>query len=265
MTALDVISLYAKQLRLPTFSLFSDVVRQAEEKGWGYEDFLCELLRRELNQREENQRQRRVQQAHFTLDKSLDMFDFNRLAKIEEAYVWQLATGEFVERQENIILIGNPGTGKTHIAIGLGRRLCGLGCRVSYYTAAALVTKLSEAQQDRQLSKIMRVINRSDLLILDELSYLSFTRSQSELLFHVLSERNERGSVIITTNLEFSKWGELFPDSMMTAALVDRLTHNAHIMDTQGPSYRLDDRRNRRGLPKPNLINEDNGEGDNEK
>lgn len=264
MTDKDVISLYAKQLRLPTFPLYPDVVRQAQELGWGYEEFLCELLRRELKQREENQRQRRVQQAHFPLDKSLDTFDFSRLANVEEAYVWQLATGEFVERKENVILIGNPGTGKSHIANGLGRRLCGLGYRVSYYSAAALVTELSEAQQDRQLSKITRGLNRADILILDELSYLSFTRSQSELLFHVLSERNERGSVIITTNLEFSKWGELFPDSMMTAALVDRLTHNAHILDTQGPSYRLDDRLKRHHASKKNLVNKANEEGDND-
>ncbi|MBO8158452.1 IS21-like element helper ATPase IstB [Thermosyntropha sp.] len=242
MTDSDVISLYAKQLRLPTLAMYSDVVRQAEEMGWGYEEFLCELLRRELKQREENQRKRRIHQAHFALDKSLDMFDFDLLPNVEEAYIWQLANGEFVERKENIILIGNPGSGKTHLAIGLGRRLCGLGYRVSYYTAANLVTELGEAQQDRQLSKITRNLNKSDLLILDELSYLSFTRAQSELLFHVLSDRNERGSVIITTNLEFSKWGEIFPDSMMTAALVDRITHNAHILNMNAQSYRLKDR-----------------------
>jgi hypothetical protein len=149
MTEPDVIRLYAKQLRLPTLALYLDVVRQAEEMGWGYDDFLCEILRRELKQREENQRKRRIRQARFALDKSLDMFDFTRLPNVEEAYIWQLATGEFVERKENIILIGNPGAGKTHLAIGLGRRLCGLGYRVSYYTAANLVTELSEAQQDR--------------------------------------------------------------------------------------------------------------------
>ncbi len=249
MTDPDVIALYAKQLRLPTLALYSDVVRQAEEQGWGYEDFLRELLHRELKQREENQRKRRIKQAHFALDKSLDMFDFDVLPNVEEAYVWQLANGEFVERRENIILIGNPGSGKTHLAIGLGRRLCGMGYRVSYYTAANLVTELGEAQQNRQLSKITRSLSKTDLLILDELSYLSFTKPQAELLFHVLSDRNERGSVIITTNLEFSKWGEIFPDNMMTAALVDRLTHNAHILNMNAPSYRLKDRLKRGQIP----------------
>jgi DNA replication protein DnaC len=232
--------------------------------GWGYDDFLCEILRRELKQREENQRKRRIRQARFALDKSLDMFDFTRLPNVEEAYIWQLATGEFVERKENIILIGNPGAGKTHLAIGLGRRLCGLGYRVSYYTAANLVTELSEAQQDRQLSKITRNLGKTDLLILDELSYLSFTKPQSELLFHVLSDRNERGSVIITTNLEFSKWGDIFPDSMMTAALVDRLTHNAHILDMNVASYRLQDRL-KRGQVSQELPNDPVKEGENEK
>lgn len=237
-----MIKLYAKQLKLPTVAHAEDLIRQAEESGHGYAAFLCEVLAREIRQREENQHRRKVRQARFPLEKSLDTIDLKRLINVEEAVVWQLATGEFIKRQENVIMIGTPGMGKTHLAIGLGRRMCSHGYRVRYYTAANLVTELTEAQHDRNLLRIEKALSSLDLLILDELSYLSFNRHQAELLFHVLSERNERGSVIITTNLEFSRWTEIFPDTMLTAALIDRLTHRAHILDMNGDSYRLDQR-----------------------
>ena len=240
-----MIKLYAKQLRLPTLTQVDDIVRQAQEDGLGYEAFLCEVLQREICQREENQQHRRVRQARFPLDKSLDTLDIKRLIPVEEAVIWQLATGEFVKRGENVIMIGNPGRGKTHLAIGLGRRMCGYGFKVKFYTAGTLATELVEAQHERSLLKLEKSLTQLDLLILDELSYLSFTRQQAELLFHVLSERNERGSVIITTNLKFSDWTDIFPDTMLTAALVDRLTHRAHILDMNGPSYRLEQRMNK--------------------
>lgn len=161
---------------------------------------------------------------------------------MSEAVVWQLAAGDFVNQRENIIMIGNPGTGKTHLAIGLGRRLCQAGYHVRFHTAANLVMELSEAQEFHRLSRLEHTLDRVDLLIVDELSYLTFSRPHAELLFHVLSNRNERGSVIITTNLEFSHWGELFPNDMLTAALIDRLTHNAHILNMNAESYRLKER-----------------------
>lgn len=153
--------------------------------------------------------------------------------------IWQLAGGEFVRRCENVIAIGNPGTGKTHLAIDLGRRLCREGFKVRFYTVAQLVEELSEAQEIKRLSRLHAQLLKLDALILDELSYLTFSKAQAELLFHVLSDRNERGSVIITTNLEFSRWSELFPDTMLTGALVDRLTHHGHILNMNGDSYRL--------------------------
>ncbi len=237
-----MIKLYAKQLKMPTLAHVDDIVRQAEEGGLGYDAFLCEVLQREIYQREENQQLRKIRQAKFPLDKSLDTLDVKRLINVEEAVIWQLATGEFVKRRENVIMIGNPGRGKTHLAIGLGRRMCGYGFKVKFYTAGTLATELIEAQHERNLSKLEKSLTQLDLLILDELSYLSFTRQQAELLFHILSERNERGSVIITTNLKFSDWTDMFPDTMLTAALVDRLTHRAHILDMNGPSYRLEQR-----------------------
>ena len=239
-----MIKLYAKQLRMPTLDQVNDIVRQAEEGGLGYETFLCEVLQREISQREENQQRRKIRQARFPLDKSLDTLDLKELINVEEAVIWQLATGEFVKRRENVIMIGNPGRGKTHLAIGLGRRMCRYGFKVRFYSAGTLATELIEAQHERSLLKLEKSLTQLDLLILDELSYLSFTRQQAELLFHVLSERNERGSVIITTNLKFSDWTDIFPDTMLTAALVDRLTHRAYILDMNGPSYRLEQQRN---------------------
>ncbi|MDR9756882.1 MAG: IS21-like element helper ATPase IstB [Thermoanaerobacterales bacterium] len=238
----ELIKLHAKQLKLPTVSRYEEVLRQAEEQGWGYEQFLCELMSREVEQRQLNQQVRRMRAARFPLKKSLDDFDFKNLPHVEEAVVWQLATGEFIDRHENIIMIGNPGTGKTHLAIGLGIRLCKQKYKVLFYTAANLVTELVEARDDHRLSRLEQKLEKVDLLIVDELSYLTFSKSQSELLFHVLSIRNERGSVIITTNLEFSRWGELFPDSMLTAALIDRLTHHAHILNMNAESYRFKQR-----------------------
>lgn len=238
----ELIKLHAKQLKLPTVSRYEEVLRQAEEQGWGYEQFLCELMSREVEQRQLNQQVRRMRAARFPLKKSLDDFDFKNLPHVEEAVVWQLATGEFIDRHENIIMIGNPGTGKTHLAIGLGIRLCKQKYKVLFYTAANLITELVEARDDHRLSRLEQKLEKVDLLIVDELSYLTFSKSQSELLFHVLSIRNERGSVIITTNLEFSRWGELFPDSMLTAALIDRLTHHAHILNMNAESYRFKQR-----------------------
>lgn len=237
-----LIKVYAKQLKLPTLLRYEEVMRSAQDKGWEYEQFLAEILRQEVVQRQENQRTRRIRNARFPLNKSLDDFQFKHLPNVEEATVWQLATGEFVKRKENVIMIGNPCTGKTHLAIGLGRKLCKEGFSVRFYTTANLVTELSEAQEFHRLTKVEKTLSKVDLLIVDELSYLTFSKAHAELLFHVLSSRNGRGSVVITTNLEFSRWGELFPDEMLTAALIDRLTHHAYILDKNSESYRLKQR-----------------------
>lgn len=235
----EMVRAYAKQLGLPTFAQADDLLRAAREGAWSYEEFLSQLMVGELTQRRENRLQRLTRIAKFPLPKSLDTFDFKRLPNLDTDRIWQLASGEFVRRYENVIAIGNPGTGKTHLAIGLGRRLCREGFKVRFYTAAQLVEELSEARETKRLSRLQTQLLKLDVLILDELSYLTFSKAQAELLFHVLSDRNERGSVIITTNLEFSRWGELFPDTMLTGALVDRLTHHGHILNMNGDSYRL--------------------------
>lgn len=143
----ELIRLYAKQLRLPTIAKYEPIMRHATEDGMGYEDFLCELLANEVATRQENQLKRRIKAAGFPLAKSLDEFDFKALEHVEEALVWQLATGDFVANRENVIMIGNPGTGKTHLAIGLGMRICKAGYKVRFYTAAQLANELAEAQE----------------------------------------------------------------------------------------------------------------------
>jgi DNA replication protein DnaC len=246
----ELIKLYAKQLKLPVLIHYEETMRQAEDQGYSYEQFLQALLEREIEQRQQNQQVRRIRAAHFPMKKSLDDFDFKNLAHVEEALIWQLATGEFIDKHENIIAIGNPGTGKSHLMIGLGIRLCRQNYRVRFYTAADLATELAEAQANHRLTRLEQALKKIDLLILDELSYLTFTKPQAELLFHQLSVRNERGSVAITTNLEFSRWGEFFPDTMLTAALIDRLTHHSHILNMNGESYRLKQRMRQTQDPK---------------
>lgn len=149
----ELIRLYAKELKLPTLSHYEEVLRQANDQGYSYEQFLQVLLEQEVEQRQQNQQLRRIRAAHFPMKKSLDNFDFNQLMHVEEAFVWQLATGEFIDKHENIIAIGNPGTGKTHLMLGLGIRLCKLKYRVRFYTAADLATELAEAQAGHRLTR----------------------------------------------------------------------------------------------------------------
>jgi len=154
--------------------------------------------------------------------------------------VYQLAGCDFIRNRQNVLMIGNPGSGKTHLSIALGLRACQAGFRVKFTTAATLATTLVEAKETRELLKLERQLQKADLLIIDELSYLSFNRHQSELLFKVISDRAEKRSVIISTNLEFSRWTELFENPTLVAALVDRLTFRAHILNMNNPSYRME-------------------------
>lgn len=233
------IKLYAKQLRVPSFTKYTEIIRQADG-GMGYEDFLLELMKKELETRRENQQKRRIRSAGFPFLKTLDEFDYSRLEKVKEAFVWELATCDYIQKKQNIIMIGNPGTGKTHMGIGLGLKAIKESFNVKFYTAASLATALVEAKEFKSLGKLEKQIHKADLLILDELSYLSFNRYQSELLFKVISDRSEKASVIVTTNLPFSKWTELFENQTMVTALVDRLTFRSHVLDMNGDSFRKD-------------------------
>lgn len=235
----ETIKLYSKGLKLPTFSNYDEVIRQLEP-GESYEHFLRELLKIEVKQRQENYQKRRIKAAKFPMMKTLDEFLFERLEHVSEACIWELSSCDFIKNRQNIVMIGNPGSGKTHLSIGLGMRACEAGLNVKFYTASGLANELAEALQYNRLSKLEKSLSKVDLLIIDELSYLTFNRHQSELLFQVISDRSERASVIITTNLEFSRWTELFENEIMVAALIDRVTFRSHILDMNvKDSFRL--------------------------
>lgn len=236
----ETIKLYAKQLKIPAFAGYENIVRQLEP-GDGYDKFLCQLMKQEVSQRQEAGQKRRVKKAGFPVMKTLDEFDYNRLEHVSESFIWELASCDFIKNRQNIVMIGNPGSGKSHLSVGLGMKACYAGFNVKFYTATNLANELAEAIQFHRLSKLEKSLAKMDLLIIDELSYLTFNRYQSEMLFQVVSERSERASIIVTTNLEFSRWTELFENEIMVAALIDRVTFRSHILNMNvEESYRLE-------------------------
>ena len=235
----EQIRLYAKQLKIPTFAEYEEVIRQADP-SLGLSGLLLELMKGECEARQENQNRRRLKAAGFPYLKTLDEFDFSQLNNtVTREFVMELASCQFVSSKQNIVMIGNPGRGKTHLSIALGLKACHAGYKVMFKNAASLSTELCEARDHYSLGKLERSLARTDLLILDELSYLSFNRHQSELLFKVISDRSEKSSTIVTTNLPFSRWTELFENTTMVAALIDRLTYRSHVLDMNGDSFRL--------------------------
>lgn len=235
----EQIRLYARQLKIPTFGNYVDVVRQAKPED-EFADILLTLMLNEESSRQANQNRRRLKSANFPYQKTLDDFDFSQLSSsVSPIFIKELASCNFIDHHQNVIMIGNPGRGKTHISIAIGLKACMNGYNVLFKNASTLSSELVEARDNYVLNKLERQINKADLLILDELSYISFNKYESELLFKVLSERSERKSTIVTTNLPFSRWTELFENTTMVSALVDRLTFKSHVLDMNGPSYRL--------------------------
>lgn len=226
----QAIELYAKQLRTPMFNKYPDIVRQLD-KNQGYEDFLIELMKLELDSRQESTRKRRIKQAGFPYIKTMDELDYSRFEHLDESFLKELASCDFVDRKQNVVMIGNPGTGKTHLSIALGVKACMQGMNVKFYTAANLSNELIEAQDNHRLTRLEKQIAKADLLIIDELSYLTFNRHQSELLFKVVADRAERKSVIVSTNLRFSEWTTMFENQTMVTALIDRLTFRSHVLN----------------------------------
>jgi DNA replication protein DnaC len=231
---------YLKQLKLSkTAKIYEAMAREAEENNFSYEEYLLGVLGQEVSQRENNRIQRGIKQASFPIIKTLESFDFKAIPSLNKPRVLKLMKGEYIEKKENIILVGNSGVGKTHIATALGYEACRQGLKVKFYTAAGLINELVAAQHEYRLNKMEKQLTAPHLVILDELGYIPFNKVGAELLFQFCSSRYERGSLIITTNLEFPKWTEIFTDEHMTAALLDRITHNANILNINGESYRF--------------------------
>ena len=231
---------HLKELKLPTFLReFGKVASQCAAEGVDHPDYLLRLSELELIDRHHRMVGRRIKAARFPTVKGLDSFDFNAMPSVNSRLVAQLARCEYIESRENVIAIGNSGTGKTHIALGLGLAACQRGLSVGFTTAAGLVNELVEARDEKRLLNLQKKLFRLKLLIIDELGFVPLSRTGSELLFEIISQRYERGSVLVTTNLPFDEWTEMFGSERLTGALLDRLTHHVHILEMNGESYRL--------------------------
>ena len=234
------ITRYSKELRLPAFrNEFEQVAQAAAKENADYETFLLRLMEREYDTRLENRKKAQIRQAGFPAklylhDLKRDLLPVDAAAKLS-----MLERLDFVSSGRNIILAGNPGTGKTHIATGLGLKACLQGYKVYFTTIHGLLTQLRESHAQRTLRQMEMRFEKYDLVICDEFGYISFDKEGAELLFNHLSLRAGRKSTIITTNLGFDRWEEIFGDPVLTAALVDRLTHKAHLINMNGESYRL--------------------------
>lgn len=231
---------HLKALKLPVFLREHEKVaeRCAQEK-LDYDQFLLQLSELELIERERKGAERRVRDAEFPVLKTLESFKFSAIPSLNKRLVTELARCEYIGKKENVLAIGNSGTGKTHIAIALGLAACRECYRVKFFTAAGLVTELMEARDEKALMRHRRQLARVPLVIIDEFGYVPFSKTGAELLFEFFAERYERGSVIITTNLPFEQWTEVLGSERLTGALLDRLTHRVHILQMNGESYRF--------------------------
>lgn len=242
---------HLKTLKLPTFLReYGKLARQCAAEGLDHVQFLARLVELELIDRERRMIERRIKAARFPAVKSLDSFDFKAIPSLNKMHVLELARCEWIERRENVIALGPSGTGKTHVALGLGLAACQKGLSVGFTTAAALVHELMEARDERRLLRLQKQLVNHRLLIIDELGFVPLSKTGAELLFELISQRYERGATLITSNLPFDEWTETFGSERLTGALLDRLTHHVNILEMNGDSYRLSQSRARKAQPK---------------
>jgi DNA replication protein DnaC len=231
---------HLKALKLPTILReHVPVAASCAEDKADYATYLLRLTERELLDRERRAADRRLKMAKFPVVKTIDSFDFKAQPSINESLVRELMRGEYIGRRENVLVVGNSGTGKTHLATALAFAACAQGRKVRFFTVTELVRQLLEQREDRSLQRLLTQIERCQLLVLDELGYVPFTKAGAELLFEVVSRAYERCSLIVTTNLPFEEWTEVLGSERLTGALLDRLTHRVHILEANGDSYRL--------------------------
>ena len=231
---------YLKKLKLPTMLReYASMAAICQKDRTDFPTYLLRLTERELLDRERRAAERRIRDANFPVLKTIDTFDFKAQPSINEQLVRELMRGEYIGKKENVLLIGNPGSGKTHLACALAFSACTQGHRVRFYTVTALVTELLECREERRLQRLHKQLQRLHLLLLDELGYVPFSKAGAELLFEVISRAYEQHSLMLTSNLSFEEWTEVFGSERLTGALLDRLTHRCHILEANGESYRL--------------------------
>jgi DNA replication protein DnaC len=231
---------HLKALRLPTFHReYDKVAQQCAVEGVDHPRYLLRLAELELLDREQRATERRIRQARFPVLKSLDTFDYTVIPSLNKTLVLELARCDYIDRRDNVLALGNSGTGKTHIALALGLAACQKGYKVRFTTAASLVHELIEAKDEKRLLRYQKQMAAHELLIVDELGFVPLSKTGAELLFEVFSQRYERTSTMVTSNLPFPEWTETLGSERLTGALLDRLTHHVHILEMNGESYRL--------------------------
>jgi len=237
---------HLKALRLPTMQAESEkIAALCAKDNVDHLAFLLRLCELELLERERKAALRRLKAARFPTVKTLDEFDFKAQPSINKQLVVELMRGEYMQRRDNILMLGNPGTGKTHLATALGMQACAQGKKVRFFRVTELLTLLLEARDERNLLRFRSQLNKLDLLILDELGYVPASKTGAELLFDVIASAYERSSIIVTSNLPFEQWTEVLGNERLTGAVLDRLTHRCHILEVNGQSYRLKDAQRR--------------------
>lgn len=238
---------HLKKLRLPTFlAEYDKLAQQCAARNETHMQYLLRLSELELIERERRMIERRIKAAKFPAVKSLDSFEFTAIPSLNKPLVMELARAEYIDRRENIIALGPSGTGKTHVALGLGLAACQKGLKVRFITAASLVHELIEARDDKRLLRLQKQLTSQNLLIIDELGFVPLSKTGAELLFEIISQCYECGSIIITSNLPFDEWTDTFGSERLTGALLDRLTHHVHILEMNGDSFRLKHSKKRR-------------------
>jgi DNA replication protein DnaC len=244
---------HLKALKLPTvLREYAPVAAACGQEKADYATYLLRLTERELLDRERRAADRRLQAARLPVVKTLDTFVFASQPSVNEALVRELMRGQYIVDRENVLIVGNSGTGKTHLATALAFAACAQGRKVRFFTVTQLVRLLLETREERSLQRLLSQLERQHLLILDELGYVPFTKVGAELLFEVISRAYERASLLVTTNLPFQSWTEVLGTERLTGALLDRLTHRIHILEANGESYRLrESRRRLRQRPAP--------------
>jgi len=231
---------YLKKLRLPTvLREYASMAVVCQQDRSDFSTYLLRLAERELLDREKRAAERRIKEANFPVVKTIDTFDFKAQPSINEQLVRELMRGEYIDKKENVLLIGTSGTGKTHLACALAFSACAQGRKVRFYTVTGLVTELVECREEKRLQRLQKQLERLHLLVLDELGYVPFSKTGAELLFEMISRAYEQNSLMLTSNLPFEEWTDVFGSERLTGALLDRLTHRCHIVEANGESYRL--------------------------